>query len=279
MDMRALSGNRVDGFVGAVAGFHAPGRGPRVDVPGITWTSDETTLFRAEIGAYVIEDVRLLGDLTLALTIGRPTLFVIDNPIDLAHLHILQANREIVLTPHDRVYAPAGLPGVEGLREHVTDAPEAWIESHQREAALPRSLAAFNALTKADYNNFARRAADVAMPDVQLFWRLVGHHGTLAQTLLRTAQMIRVGLDGPFEGVTPTLLFADPACTEEIASVTLRQSTLVVAPFMLPVGEPIDSVFAEFVDARSEPFHLHDLITFGDRQGATVGCLYGEYVR
>ena len=35
--------------------------------------------------------------------------------------------------------------------------------------------------------------------------------------------------------------------------------------------------FAEFVDARTEPFHVHDVTTFGEVQGSVLGCLYGEY--
>ena len=279
MDMRALSGNSGDGIVGLIGGFHAPGRTPRIDDARVEWTSDETTLFRSDVGAFVIEDCRLLGDLTLALTVGRPTLFVIDNAVDLAHLQILQSNREIVLTPHDRVYTAGEVPAVEGLREHITQSPAAWIAAHDQQAALPATLGAFNALTKAHYSNFARRASSVAIPSVQHFWRLVGQHATLAQTLIRTAQMIRVGIEGPFRDVTPTMLFVDPGHTEEISRLALRQSTLVIAPFALPLGEPVDGVIAEFADARPEPFHLHDLITFGDRQGSTIGCLYGEYVK
>ena len=155
-----------------------------------------------------------------------------------------------------------------------------WIMSHARVSeSLPATLGAFNALTKAHYSNFARRASSVAIPSVQHFWRLVGQHATLAQTLIRTAQMIRVGIEGPFRDVTPTMLFVDPGHTEEISRLALRQSTLVIAPFALPLGEPVDGVIAEFADARPEPFHLHDLITFGDRQGSTIGCLYGEYVK
>jgi len=277
MDMRALPSDGRRTVHGVVAGFHAPGRPPAVSEPSVLWTSEEDALFRSDIEAFVIKDCRLLGDLTLAPTVGRPTLFVVDDPLDLAHLSILQSNREIILTPYDAVHAPAAPPAVEGLREHVAGDVRKWIASRGLGGGVPATLEAFRGLTKANFEDFARRAAAVMMPRVQHFWRLVGQHGALAQTLMATPRMIRVGVGGPFDAMTPTLLFVDPAYVDGLAALSLGQSTVVVAPFALPLGEPVDALFAEFVDARREPFHLHDVITFGDVNGACVGCLFGEY--
>ncbi|MEM0906860.1 MAG: hypothetical protein AAGJ94_05805 [Pseudomonadota bacterium] len=278
MDMRVGHQTRAGVKGGVVAGFHDAGRATPSLAPDIVWSNDENALYAADISAFVIADCRLLSDLTLALTVGRPTLFLIDNPTDLAHLHILQTNREIVLTPLDGIYAPAGLPPVDGLREHVIIDPEAWILGRGRAGVLPGALRAFHSLTKANFGEFARKGSSIVMPNVQQFWRLVGEHGVLAQTLMPTPRMIRVGVGGPFNGVTPTLIFVDPRLAGALQAITLRQSTIVIAPFAVPIGDAVDSLFADFVDARTEPFHLHDVLTFGDRDGTTIGCLYGEYI-
>ncbi|GAB5376161.1 MAG: hypothetical protein AcusKO_26230 [Acuticoccus sp.] len=279
MDMRLLareSSSRQ--HVGIVAGFHGAERTPVLKSPLVSWTSDEDGLFRSDIAAFVIQDCRLLSDLTLALTVGRPTLFVIDDPVDLAHLAILLSNREIVLTPYDAIYAPTGLPRVEGIFEHVVSEPQTWISAFDEKAcSVPPGLAAFAHLSKADYSDFAALCGGASLGSIQHFWQIIGDHQQMAQTLLRTPEMIRVGRGGPFHDFTPTLIFADPTRAMSIAALPLRQSTIVVAPFALEAGEPIDGLFADFVDARPEPFHLHDVTTFGERHGHSLGCLYGEY--
>jgi len=277
MDMRLLPGDNGRQRAGVLAGFHGEGFAPVLASSAISWTSDEDALFRSDIAAYVIQDCRLLGDLTLALTAGRPTLFVINSPIDLAHLAILQANREIVLTPYDAIYSPAGLPRVEGLVEHVIDDPRDWIAAHGSVCKVPASLATFAGLGKADFCQFAEKCGSVRLGTVQHFWQIVGGHDEMAQLFLRTPEMIRVGCGGPFHDFTPTLLFVDPAHALAIETMPLRQSTLVVAPFALAAGDPVDGLFAELVDARPEPFHLHDVTTFGELHGSVLGCLYGEY--
>lgn len=278
MDMRLLPHDHAEQSGGVVAGFHGASGTPVVPSASVWWTSDEDGLFRSDIAAFVIQDCRLLGDLTLALTVGRPTLFVIDDPVDLAHLAILLANREIILTPYDAIYAPAGLPRVEGIFEHVITEPRAWIAAlGAKTCTLPPSLSAFGELSKADFSEVAALCAGAQLGTIQHFWQIVGTHDQLAQTLLRTPEMIRVGRGGPFHDFTPTLLFADPQEASAIEQLALRQSTIVVAPFALQAGRPIDGLFADFVDARPEPFHLHDVTTFGERHGQVLGCLYGEY--
>ncbi|MEO1105588.1 MAG: hypothetical protein AAFW98_17940, partial [Pseudomonadota bacterium] len=183
-----------------------------------------------------------------------------------------------ILTPRDAVYAPAGLEPVEGLREHIITDPQVWIAARGKTDAAPETLSPFNALSKADYRTIARNVSAVKLPDVQHFWHLVGDHGQMAQTMMPTSRMIRTGVGGPFDAMTPTLIFVDPARVDDIAALPLRQSTFVLAPFAIPAGEAVDMLLTAFVDARREPFHLHDVLTFGDVEGATVGCLYGEYV-
>lgn len=277
MDMRLLPADNGRQRAGVLAGFHGQGREPVLTMPAVSWTTDEDDLFRSDIAAFVIQDCRLLADLTLALTAGRPTLFVVNDPIDLAHLAILLANREIVLTPYDAIYSPAGMPRVEGLVEHLIDTPQDWIKARGQDCRVPSSLSAFASLSKTDFGEFAERCKDARLGTVQHFWQLVGCHDELAQTFLRTPEMIRVASGGPFHDFTPTILFVDPAHALAIEALPLRQSTLVVAPFALAAGDPVDGLFAELVDARTEAFHLHDVTTFGELHGSVIGCLYGEY--
>ncbi|MEM8663214.1 MAG: hypothetical protein AAGF49_03710 [Pseudomonadota bacterium] len=278
MDMPVPSAIADTGASGVVVGFRGHTATAGVDDPAIVWTSDETTLFRADIDAFVIQDCRLISDLTLALTVGRPTLFVLNGTVDFAHLAILQAAREVILTPLDAVYAAAGSPPIEGLREHLTADPRGWIAAKGRLGLLPATLGPFNALSKAAFRTISRKIAAVKMPTVQHFWRLVGAQESMAQTMMATARMMRTGVGGPFDAVTPTVLFVDPAQVDHLGDITLRQSTIVVAPFALPIGAPIDTLLTTFVDARREPFHLHEVLTFGDVEETTIGCLFGEYV-
>lgn len=277
MDVRLRLAERERQWVGLVAGFHGPACTPVLPSSAVSWTSDEDGLFRSDITAFVLQDCRLLGDLTLALTVGRPTLFVVNDPVDLAHLAVLQANREIVLTPYDAIYAPAGLPRIEGVIEHMIDDPREWIAAGGGACRLPSSLAAFASFTKAEFSTFAAMCNEARLGAVQHFFRIVGSHDPMAQTMIRTPEMIRVGRGGPFHDFTPTLLFVDPAHTGTIETLALRQSTIVVAPFALAPGDPIDALLAELVDARPEPFHLHDVTTFGQKKGHVFGCVFGEY--
>lgn len=278
MDVRLHPARRDRHRLGVVAGFHGPASTPVLASPSVSWTSDEDALFRSDIAAFVIQDCRLLGDLTLALTVGRPTLFVIDDPIDLAHLAVLQANREIVLTPYDAVYAPGGMPRLEGIVDHLIDDPHEWIGASGNVCRVPSTLGAFASFTKAEFSAFAAAVgSDARLGTVQHFVRIVGRHERMAQTMIRTAEMIRVGRGGPFHDFTPTLIFVDLAHTHAIETLPLRQSTVVVAPFALEPGEPVDVLLADLVDARPEPFHLHDVTTFGEKRGRVFGCLLGEY--
>ena len=278
MDVRLRPAERNRDRVGVVAGFHGASSQPVLQAPSIAWTSDEDSLFRSDIDAFVIQDCRLLGDLTLALTVGRPTLFVIDDAIDLAHLAVLQANREIVFTPYDAVYAPGGLPRVEGIIDHLIDDPREWVAARGNVCRVPATLGAFANFTKAEFSSFAATVGDAGrLGTVQHFFRTVGRHDRMAQTMIRTPEMIRVGRGGPFHDFSPTLLFVDLAHSHAIEALTLRQSTVVVAPLALKPGEPIDALLAELVDARPEPFHLHDVTTFGEKRGRVFCCLFGEY--
>ncbi len=277
MDVRVHLAERDRQWVGLVAGFHGHACTPVLPSSAISWTSDEDGLFRSDITAFVIQDCRLLGDLTLALTVGRPTLFVVNDPIDLAHLAVLQANREIVLTPYDAIYTPGGLPPIEGVIEHLIDDPKEWIAAGGGACRLPSSLAAFASFTKAEFSAFAAMCNEARLGTVQHFFRIVGTHDQMAQTMIRTPEMIRVGRGGPFHDFTPTLLFVDPAQAGTIETLPLRQSTIVVMPFALAPGDPIDTLLAELVDARPEPFHLHDVTTFAQKKGYVFGCLFGEY--
>ncbi|MEM9223614.1 MAG: hypothetical protein AAGB11_14630, partial [Pseudomonadota bacterium] len=263
---------------GVVAGFHGPTSRPLLDDETVLWTSDETNLARSDIDAFVIQDCRLLSDITLSLTVGRPTLFVVGDPVDLIHLSILQANREVILTPYDAVYAPAGMLASEGLRDHEIGRPDNWIAAKGRMAAAPETLAPFNAISKAAFRKIARQVADIELPKVQHFWRLVGEHANMAQTVMATPRMIRTGVGGPFNKISPTIIFADPARVDQLGALTLRQSTIILALFANPIGEAVDAMLTGFVDARQEPFLLHDVVTFGDVRNATIGCLFGEYL-
>ncbi|WMS42161.1 hypothetical protein RDV64_19145 [Acuticoccus sp. MNP-M23] len=260
-----------------IAGFRAPGTSPLLDDPSVVWFDNEAALFRTDVQATVIQDLRLLSDVALALCSARPTLFLITTAADAAHLSLLLEARTVVLSPYDGVVLSPGTLPRSGFAEHRFETALDWL-STLPDVQLPQTLSAFANLSKADFSRAGNAEVPPSIAAVQHFWLVVGDHGSLAQTVMQSATMIRTGMDGPFHSVTPTLLFVDPGEVEQLRTLRLTQSVAVVAPFVLDNETPVDKILTDFVDARPEPFHVHHVSILGERQDATLGCVYGEYV-
>ncbi len=262
---------------GLVAGFRVAGSPDSRGEGPVVWFDDEGPLFRTDVKASVIEDLRLLSDVALNLFSARPTLFVIDDEADAMHLSLLLVSRKIILSPHDGIVLAPGIAPRGGFREHLFASVGEWLTTDP-EAVLPPTLSRFASFSKADFSRAGSQGAPFALPTVQHFWRIIGEHGAMAQTVMAAAGMIRVGNGGPFDKVTPTLLFVDPAEVGRLEALSMPQSVSVVAPFALSNQIPVDELLSDFVDARREPFHVHDVAILGEQEEATLGCLYGEYV-
>lgn len=242
-------------------------------------------MFGTDVGAFVIADVRRLGDLALTLLGARPVLYVLNDARDMPHYRALLHHRLIVQTPFDAVLDPSG--NVHGDRWLTLQFADLFVRGDAAITVLPpfggapfipATLAPFARLTKARLMEFARRSAILPLPRVQHFWRPVGDVGAMAPLLMNTQAMTRAGVGGTFDAMTPTLLVVDPAALDELGTVRLGQSTTIVAPFALPAGTPVDHLLADFSDARDEPFHLHHLEVIGVVDEATIGCFYAEYM-
>lgn len=263
-----------------VPAFGQGGTGPPID-GSIVWSGDQRVLYDAAATALVVTDLRLLSDLTLVVLSARPTLFVLSDLRDLAHYRLLLQRRELILTPADAVYVTgkaldAPLPS--GLCEHLVDDPSPWVAAGGKARSLKGSLQGFGLVDKSRLTELAQRANGLALPSVQHFWRLVGNHGSLAQLAMRAASMERVGVGGPLDGFSPTLLFLDPAHCQDLSALALPQSVTVVAPFTLPRGTPLEFLISQIKDARPEPFHLHRVSSLVDVDDVTLGIVYGEFV-
>ncbi|WP_157961699.1 hypothetical protein [Acuticoccus kandeliae] len=265
-----------------LAGHHAAGAPPPVDAPGIAWSTDPAALFAPGIGAFVIADPGALPATVFPLLAARPTLFLVRTAGDVAALTRLVRARTVIATPADGVWCADGCAfgdvGLSALHAARVATPAAWIGLGGA-ARVPPGLSPFGALSKAGHTEIARRTAALALPRTQQFWRPLGAAAPLATLLMRTESMVRVDLSPHFAGLTPTLVLLAADDAEALGALALRQSTVVVAPFALPAGVPVDHALGALATARAEPFALHEVVHFGDVDGVSLGCAYGEFIR
>ncbi|MCF3932605.1 hypothetical protein L1787_04135 [Acuticoccus sp. M5D2P5] len=282
MDLPAEHRARPYRFTRRILGFHQqsrPVRGLTHARSAIEWTDAECDLYRPGVDGLIVQDLRTLSDQIYPLIAATPTLFVLSDR-DRPHFLVLLHHRTVVLTPADAVFVD-GPPRGDRLQSMIGDShvagPDDWIMADGAMRAIPASLAPFAEVAKVEFGEIARRVAAIPLPRVQHFWAPVGPVAAFAPIFIGPMSAVRVD-EGPFAGLAPTLLLVDPEHMGDLADRPLPQSTIVVMPFALARGRPIDHLLADLAEMRREPFHLHDLVTLGDVGEASLGCLYGEFV-